>query len=332
MKKILILGGTNFIGRNLVERLLELKEYDITLFNRQLTHPNLFSGVKKIKGDRETPEIKQIEGENWNYIIDLSCYFPNALKSIFNSIKAVDKYIYISTCSVYDNESNQTILRNEQSKILDCNSEQKTDENPETYGNRKAECERQLMESGIAYTILRPALVFGNYDPTDRLYYWLYQVKKMNVLLLPESGERIFSTTYVNDLVETIVQSLVQNTGSQVFNVITNPTTSIKQIVDFANDFFKSKYSIVNAPAKFLKENDIAQWTDMPLWINGDFFTYSNQKLKKELGISLTDFKTGINRTIGYYDKLKWPIPKYGMTEIKRQELIEKIKTTANKV
>ena len=331
MKKILIFGGTNFIGRNLVERLLNIEEYEITLFNRQQTHSKLFPTVSKIKGDRETDDIKQIETTKWNYVIDLSCYFPDSLKNALDSLNNLDKYIFISTCSVYDNENNLTLLRNEESKILSCNSDQKTDRTTESYGNRKAECERILNDSGLSFAILRPALVFGKYDPTDRFYYWLYQIKRMNILLLPENGERIFSTTYVSDLVETIIQSLEQNSSSGVYNVITNPKTSISQLVAHARQVLKSDFSIINSSAEFLKKNNVAQWIDMPLWINGDHFTYSNKKFTEELGIKTTDFKKAIENTIHYFDNLNWPEPNYGMTEIIRQKLIIKAKTIANK-
>ena len=102
MNKILILGGTQFIGRNLVAQLLQEREYEITLFNRQQTQPNLFSGVKKIKGDRETEDIRQIAREHWDYVIDLSCYYPAALSSVLEQLQISPKrYIFISTCSVY---------------------------------------------------------------------------------------------------------------------------------------------------------------------------------------------------------------------------------------
>lgn len=329
MKRILILGGTNFIGRNLVEKLLESNEYEITLFNRQRTYSYLFPEINKIKGDRETNEIRQITGKNWNYVIDLSCYYPNSLERVLNSIGSLEKYIFISTCSVYENENNYTILRNEQSKILTCSSEQKTDRNPETYGNRKAECEQILKKSGFPYVILRPALVYGKYDPTDRLYYWLYQIKMNNVLLLPENGERLFSTTYVSDLVSAIIQSLKSDVQSEIYNVITHPKTSIKQIIDLASQSIKNNNSIVNGSVEFLKQNGINQWTDMPLWINGDHFTYTNKKLKEDLGIKITDFKISLLKTIEYYDNLNWQEPKYGMTESKRQGLVKKIKSYA---
>ena len=130
MKKVLILGGTQFIGRNLVERLLEMDNFDITLFNRQETQVDLFPEVKKIKGDRETNDINQIAKESWNFVIDLSCYYPNWLKNTLTCLSDnLEKYILISTCSVYDNKSNQSPLKNEQTKIQTCTLRQQTDKN-----------------------------------------------------------------------------------------------------------------------------------------------------------------------------------------------------------
>lgn len=325
MKKVLVLGGTNFIGRTLVEQLIELGDYEITLFNRQLNNSTLFPELNKIKGDRETDDIKQISTQSWNYVIDLSCYYPHVLNSTISALKQVDQYVFISTCSAYNNEDKKGFLKKEQADLLSCNVEQQTDRNPESYGNRKAECERILGLSGISHTILRPALVFGKYDPTDRLYYWLYQVKKCNTLLLPDKGERLFSTTYCKDLVETIIKSMSSAHNSETLNVISNPTTSIAQIVNIAKQYLKQGFFIVDAPQNFLQENNINQWIDMPLWINGDHFTYSNQKLKEALRINPTNFSSAIEQTIAYYDHLNWPEPTYGLNEQTKQALIKKL-------
>lgn len=286
MKKILILGGTQFIGRNLVERLQETTEYDITLFNRQQTQADLFPDINKIKGDREANDISQIANVRWDYVIDLSCYYPDSLTNVLQCLNGnVGKYIFISTCSVYGNESNQTVLRDERAEVLSCNANQRTDRTVNTYGNRKAECEGIIQNSGINHIILRPSLVYGKYDHTDRFYYWLHQVKNSDTLLLPDNGERTFSLTYVDDLVNTIIQALRTPAIHNVYNVITVPQGSIRQIVDCTKELFRKDFEAVNATADFLRQNDISQWTDMPLWIDGDHFTYDNQKLRDNFDI-----------------------------------------------
>ncbi len=324
MKSILLLGGTQFIGRNLVERLLETDQYELTLFNRQLTQSNLFPRVHKIKGNRETDDVKQIANKHWDYVIDLSCYYPDSLSRVLSYINNVDNYILISTCSVYDNENIHVQLRDESSKILSCNARQRVDRSTTSYGNRKAECERILQSSGLNHTILRPSLVYGAYDHTDRFYYWLYQVKYSNPLLLPDNGNRQFSLTYVNDLVDTIVRALTLNAQNKIYNVISLSLASILKIVDCASELLHKDVRKVNAKASFLKENNISQWTDMPLWIDGDYFTYSNQKLKADFGFESTTLKDSVKNTIEYYNKLGWKEPDYGMTEKTRQALIKK--------
>lgn len=329
MKQILILGGTNFIGRNLVEKLLELKEFELTLFNRQVTHTGLFPKLHKIKGDRNTADIDQIADKKWDYVIDLSCYFPNSLKQVLEAVKSVEKYVFVSTCSVYDNEHNQTLLRNEEADILNCNARQATDESPASYGNRKAECERILKTSGIPHVIFRPALVFGQYDPTDRMYYWLHQEKTKDLLLLPEKGKRVFSTTYVFDLVEAIIQSIKNENSKGVFNVVTHPKTSIDQITTLAGKHLNKEFSIIDAPADFLIENEISQWTDIPLWLKADYFTYSNQKMVDRLNVTPTPFEIALGETIAYYNSLNWPEPKFGMSEAKRSALINQLNSNS---
>ena len=324
MKRILVLGGTNFIGRNLVERLMTSGEYDISLFNRQQTQSDLFQTLKKIKGDRETADIHKIGNKKWNFVIDLYCYYPASLKAVLDQLKGIDNYIFVSTCSVYDHLINQSVLRNESAEILDCSPEQQIDRSPSTYGNRKAECERILKNAGLAHTILRPALVFGQYDPTDRFYYWLHQVNSSKDLVVPENGERQFSTTYVFDLVEAILASLKTSAASETYNVITQPQTSIGQIIEIASRFLKKDPKWINASAEFLKEEQVQEWVDMPLWIHGDHFTYSNQKLIQNLAIPLTAFDKAIEHTIKHYQGLDWYKPTYGIEEQQRQRLLKR--------
>jgi 2'-hydroxyisoflavone reductase len=325
MEKILILGGTQFIGRTLVEQLQKLHKYDITLFNRQQTQSNLFPEIKKIKGDRETDDISQIESESWDYVIDVSCYYPDSLDRVLKSLKGtLKKYLFVSTCSVYDNTENQTSLSDETARILDCTTAQRTDRTNDSYGQRKAECERILQNSIHEYLIVRPALVYGNYDHTDRLYYWLYQVQKHSKILLPDHGERLFSLTYVHDLVQTIIAG-IETSLQGIYNVTSTPKASIQQIVDTAAKLLNKTFEPINASPDFLHKHEINQWSDMPLWLDSDYFTYSNKKLLEETNIQLTEFDQSLQDTIAYYNTLNWHEPIYGMPETKRLELLEKL-------
>lgn len=325
MKKILILGGTQFIGRNLVKRLIATESYDITLFNRQRTGADLFPNIHKIKGDRMTDDIQQIAPHDWDFVIDCSCYHPTDLKNTLACLNDnLERYIFISTSSVYDNKALLSVLRNETAPILECTKEQQDSRALyQYYGNKKAKCEAILTQSKFDYKILRPALVFGAFDYTDRFYYWLHQVKTKETLCLPNNGNSLFSITYVNDLVESIVQSLTVKTISKVFNVTTIPQLSIRQIVLTAQQLLSKSNTLINIPPKFLHDNEISQWTTMPLWIDNDYYTYNNNRLTSEFPIKLTDFQTATTETINYYETLNWPQPKYGMTEAERQKLLQ---------
>lgn len=326
MQKILLLGGTKFIGRNLVELLKLNDNYELTLFHRGESGEGLFPEIKRIRGDRNTDDILKIGQVEWDYIIDLSCYLPASLESAISAlIKPPKNYIFISTCSVYDNENDKSIMRNEEAEILECPPEIRTEETLKGYGNKKAECERILTQSGIQHLILRPALVFGEYDYTDRFYYWLYQVNKHNPILIPDKGARIFSLTYVWDLVQTINLALTKDNLIGCYNVISYPKMSIGRIVEIATQLLKKEPRKVNATPDFLKSEKIGMWASMPLWLNFDHFTYNNQKLLSDFPLEVTPFKKAVKATIDYHDSLGWDYPNYGMSEDRRQSLIELI-------
>ncbi len=326
MKRILILGGTSFIGRTIVNRLTAIPQFDLTLFNRQQTNVELFPNVKRLKGDRESDDIQAIGQHEYDLVIDISCYFPSSLQTVLEHLKIEpESYIFISTCSVYENSDLGLIRRDENASILSCTPEQAISRDDSTYGQRKAECERTLKQSGLNHVIFRPALVFGPYDPTDRFYFWLYQVERNAILLLPEGGKRRFSITYVHDLADLVVKSLSMKLGSGVYNAISKPEVSIGEIVETASKLLDKHPVSIDARYDFLQGQKIREWSDMPLWIHGDHFTYSNTKAKSELNFAPTSLSNAMSTTIEYYSKLDWPPPKFGMSEKRRLELITEL-------
>ena len=324
MDRVLIIGGTNFIGRHLIEKLSVNKKYDLTIFNRGITNPGLFPDVKKIIGDRNSEDIKLIQQGNWDYIIDLSCYFPKSLINILSGLSLnLKKYILISTCSVYQDD--KVILCNENALIKKCNQDQFYDQSASSYGNRKAECERILQSSTFNFTILRPDLVYGKYDSTDRFYYWLHQAKKYNKILVPNNGSPLFSLTYVKDLVNAMEKTIIEKLDRNIYNITTTTETSIRQILDATLETITNDPKFINASSRYLKSNKISEWTDMPLWIDSDYSTFDNKKILNNYNLKFTDFKTSVRETVQYYIFLGWPTPKHGINRGKQISLIEKI-------
>lgn len=326
MKKLLILGGTNFIGRNLVAELEHEGEYEITLLQRGVTNTELFPQMRRIQADRNTEQIRRIREFSWDIVVDLSCYYPASLQAVLENLNAdVERYVFVSTCSVFDHSTDRSVLRRETDDLLPCSAKQAEDSSPDTYGNRKAECERLLGSSGISSLIIRPALVYGKFDPTDRFYYWLYQVKHFDRLLVPDNGERLFSLTYVRDLVACFRKALASDSFSGVYSLTSHPQSSIRAILDAAARHLQREPEIVSAAPEYLRERDVREWFDMPLWIDGDFCTYSNSRYLTDFQISPTDFLVSVAETIAYFEALGWPTPQYGMTKERRYELLQNL-------
>lgn len=322
MKKILVLGGTQFIGRSVVERLVELDQYEITLFNRQRTNIELFESCAKIKGDRETDDINQVTNQYWDFIIDVSCYYPTNLDTFLGKMKGkVGRYIFISTCSVYNlKEDNQHILITEDNfPVLTCTEEQKTDTSMFSYGERKAECERVLLKyDWLDKIILRPCIVYGKYDHTDRFYYWLYKIKQQQPFILPKTENEKITLTYITDLVNIIVQSLEIKKHSTFYNTSTHEPFSLKEILLQIDTQMQG----VEIDVTTLKEKDITPGIYAPLWF-GISLLVSNEKLKKDFNMECIPFEQSIRETQAWFESLKYQKPKTGFDPIKEKELLD---------
>lgn len=312
MKKILILGGTKFIGRNLVERLIGMNEYDIILFNRQITNSDLFADCKKIKGDRETNDVLQLTNQYWDFIIDLSCYYPNTLDFLISNLKGkVGRYIFLSTCSVYDLPDNtQDILIDEENlTTLSCTEEQKLDSSILTYGNRKAECERVLLKyEWLDKIILRPSIVYGKYDTTDRFYYWLYKIHQQKPFVFPCTNNTEVTLTYIKDLIDVLLMSLIIKDNNTIYNVTSNKPFTIKdmllQINSNMNGVEKSDSDIQSK----LNNTKI----NFPLCFDINFKINSN-RMRTDFELRSLTFNETVQECQNYYNSLGWKTPILGL-------------------
>jgi 2'-hydroxyisoflavone reductase len=215
--RILIIGGTCFLGRHLVEAALA-RNHELTLFNRGKSNPDLFRQLETILGDRET-DVKKLQqaGRNRDSVIDVAGYVPRIVRLSAEVLKEnVGRYIYISSISVYSNFRKAGITESDPvGKIDDEATEEITEE---TYGPLKALCERAVQDIyGERALIIRPGLIVGPHDPTDRFTYWPTRVARGGDVLAPQKPEVPIQIIDVRDLSDFALK-LIEENASGIYN------------------------------------------------------------------------------------------------------------------
>jgi len=328
--KILIIGGTGFVGRILTENLINSGNVPV-IFNRGKRNPQIFPELRKIKGDRETDDINQIAGEDWDVVVDFSGQQPDNIDHVTELLKGkTGRYIFVSSVSAYimDNEENLREPIGEDFKTYHCTEEQrKSSDILSNYSQKKAECERVILSKDwLDAIIFRPALIYGRYDPTDRFYYWLYRVKYGNEFLLPDNGVTRINNTYSEDFANLIKMSIYIPEHNKIYNAVTHSPFSIKEYIELAGEKLGYAPKTISATGDFFGDRGIQPWADIPMWLGGPDMVLDNSKVIKDFGISFSSFGDSIDGCINYYSTLGWPEPKYGLKPDKEMELIKELK------
>lgn len=261
--KILILGGTRFIGRHIVT-LARAHRHELTLFNRNQSNPGLFRRIATpIYGDRET-DLNKLKGE-WDVVIDTCGYLPRIVRKSADALKdRVGRYIFISSVSAYADFSKKGITESDPlGKLQDESTEEITGG---AYGPLKALCEQAVQDVyGASAMIIRPGLIVGPHDPTDRFTYWPIRIARGGDILVPDRPDAMTQFIDARDLANFIVQ-LIGKSGSGAFNAVGNPTT-LNTVFETCKRISKSDASFKWASVKFLEEHHVEPWSDMPAWV-----------------------------------------------------------------
>lgn len=325
MQRILVLGGTRFIGRVFLEALAQTTmSYELTLFHRGKSGADLFPEARRVYGDRETTDIEQVTGTHWDYVVDFSAYYPNSLRHFLQKSKGmIRRLIFISTVSVYDIEKMAALPADENAPLLDCTDEQRTDTSMFTYGNRKVACERELLEmTDLDKIILRPSVVFGKYDYINRHLYWLHRAATQPRILLPDGGVQTDNYTFVEDLAQLIIKAM-QHKGSHrtIYNATTEPVHSLRQLVEEANTYLGTSPELISlSHEQLLQRGFDTQNERISLFWSGLNFGFDHQRAIDDFKIQYCSLKENTAKTIDYYRSINWA----GMDEIEKRYLSEK--------
>jgi 2'-hydroxyisoflavone reductase len=258
--RLLVLGGTRFLGRAFVDAALA-RGHELTLFNRGRTNPQLFAQVQRLHGDR-TADLSTLAGGHWDAVVDVAAYHPRVARLSAETLHdAVDRYLFVSSVSVY---ADQSLPQHEDGSVLELADPD--DVSADSYGARKAACEMKVARLfGARATIVRPGLIVGPHDSTDRFSYWPKRIARGGRVLAPGHPDDPLQFVDVRDLAAFLLR-IVEDDRPGTFNA-TGRAVAFGRLLDECRRVTGGDAEFVWVPSERLLEMGLDPWMGVPLWI-----------------------------------------------------------------
>ena len=306
--KILILGGTRFIGLHMTSLALE-RGHTLTFFNRGKTHTDKFPEIERIKGDRNG-QIDGLKDRQWDVVIDNSGYVPRHARATAELLAPnVRQYIFTSSVSVYPNFTEPRDEKSPVGKMPD-ESVEKIDEN--TYGPLKALCEQAAQRALPGRTtVLRPGLIVGPDDNTDRFTWWPARAARGGEFIAPGAPRDPFQVIDARDLAAFTLHAVEKNlTGT--YNLVSDVDDfKFGELTDAcivaANRRAKPavKPHATFLPADFLEAQKVEPWSEMPVWLpaSGEEAAFAGTSNAAALarGLTITPIAKTVDDTLAWH-------------------------------
>jgi 2'-hydroxyisoflavone reductase len=330
--RILILGGTQFLGVHITERAVA-RGHQVTLFNRGHTHTELFPQLEKLQGDRDG-KLDALKGRSWDVVIDDSGYVPRHVRLSAELLApVVHEYIYVSSISAYGGFAKPNDENSPLGKLAD-ESVEKIDE--QTYGPLKALCEKSVLAAlPDRAAIVRPGYVVGPNDHTDRFTYWPARAARGGEMLVPGTPRDHIQFIDVRDLARFTIDVAERNIRG-TFNLVTPPgkftmghliAASVASANALAHPTPPPKPTWV--PAEFLAKHDPSLDADIPIWAPASGDTAALAEVSDTRAVRAGLHITPIEQTVR--DTLAWHLSrpeaertslKAGLAPAHEQELL----------
>jgi 2'-hydroxyisoflavone reductase len=332
--KVLMLGGTGFIGPHFVHALTG-SGHTVTLFNRGKRDPEVKPGIEQLLGDRNG-QIDALKGRDWDVVIDNSGYTPKQVRATAELLKGhAEQYLFISSISVYADFKDRAI--DEDSALAVLKGTDLDTVTGESYGALKVLCERVVTEVfGKAATIIRPSYIAGPGDHTDRFTYWPFRVSQGGEMLAPGTPGDPFQYIDVRDLADFVRVCVEKKVGGR-YNLCTpKGRDTIGSLLETSKRVTGADTRFVWASADFLEKNEIigekAKGNYVPIWVpaagdDAGILTVSNARATKR-GLECRPIEQTIKDTLEWQktrpaEKQKL---KAGLTPEMEAELLAKLR------
>lgn len=276
--KILIIGGTKFVGRHLVAAAIA-RGCKVTLFNRGKHSSGGMPEVEQIHGDRND-DLDKLKNRNWDAVIDTCGYLPQTVKASAEALKdSVENYVFISSISAYadfsqpnydENAPLAKLSEEQQKKVarIDPKGELTGQILGAEYGALKALCEQET-ENAMPGRVLivRPGVIVGSFDPTDRFTYWVMRVAQGGEVLAPSKPNCAVQFIDVRDLSEWIIR-MIERKETGVFNANGKPgELRFGSMLEEIKNVTRGDAEFTWLSENFLLAEKVQAWSEMPLWL-----------------------------------------------------------------
>lgn len=267
-RRILVLGGTGFIGPHMVREALRRGHF-VTLFNRGRTNNVLFPDLETIKGDRDNG-LDGLAGRRWDAVIDNSGYVPRHVQDSARMLAPnCDRYVYISTVAVYADIPSAT---DEDSPLATLDDETTEEVTWETYGPLKALCEKRAaaeIESD-RLAVLRPTYICGPGDHTDRFSYWPVRTRRGGEMLWPGRPDDALQIVDVRDLALFTIDCIDRDI-SGTYNMVNEPGAyTMGRLLDDCKAVTATEVDPIWVAEDFLKAQGLDPGAQLPIWQGSD--------------------------------------------------------------
>jgi len=302
--RILILGGTGFIGPHEV-RYAQQRGHTLTLFNRGKTNPGLFPDIEKLEGDRAVGNYEALKGREWDVVIDNPAMLPRWVRQASEVLKGhVQRYLFVSTMSVYD--KNDLPDRDESEPVAKTNTPD-SEEWRELYGPLKALCEQEAEKWFPGHTaIIRPGLIVGPGDLSDRFTYWPARLARGGEVLAPGSPTDPCQVIDARDLAEFIIKCC-EDAITGVYNCCgpQSPLTFCEMLGGIRAAMSTNAY-LTWVDADFLAAEKVQPWGDMPVWFppTGEMAGFARRSNRRAIakGLTFRPLATTAKDTLDFYN------------------------------
>jgi len=340
--RLLIIGGSRFLGRHLVTASLA-RDHEVTVFNRGQSSSDNPGGVETIRGDRNT-DLAKLEGRRWDAVIDTCGLFPRPVAAAAQTLStSINSYVFISSQSVYADVSAKDVdedsplktltdIQLQKARELESSGQTSAAAVGDLYGGLKVLCERaaEAVMPGRVLN-LRPGLIVGPYDYTDRFTYWVARVAQGGEVLAPGRPDYAVQFIDARDLADWIV-SMIEKKQSGIYNANGVPgKLTMQDFLEAAKAASGCDAQFTWVDEKFLLDEKVAAWSEMPLWLPEEAapqlkgFMFVSPDKAISAGLELRTLADTVGDTLAWYQNHR-PAEemKAGISLEKERALLEK--------